>query len=433
MNYIITSILPDTQLAPGFLDALKVCANYHKARLLIIPQAYKNPTSRMEYSSQKKDEWYPLEAHEYLCSEYIEDFNGNLKIYAGMRVAATSSDPLSAIMSAESGLSVLGHAKLYLKCSPTYGKWPGVKITTGSISKRNYSNTVAGHRSAAQHATKALLIVGLSESQFEFRHLSFKSNQILDLSGRFDKNGRSPPSPGDVCVMQLGDVHANSIATNDLAALSKLIRRVRPKTLLCGDLIDWQRYSHHSKNLLKKRDLPGPRSEAAAVARFMNVVPAETQVIFQESNHHDHPTLWIEAWEKPQSLRETSDFHEFLGYWLAAERNKTTLFEEWMRAKLTNLPELKFVSCQRPFKSHKGRTWLHGHEGMRGMTPSALAKAPFSTVSGHGHTPEIRDHAYRVGSLMRPEAALYVKGWHSWHIAHAIEYSNGAMQLLFQL
>jgi hypothetical protein len=262
------------------------------------------------------------------------------------------------------------------------------------------------------------------------RHITYKGGAIFDLSGVYFPDGRYRPLRfGDVATVQLEDIHASSATDDCWLEMQEWLAKYRPATILAGDLINWEAYSHHNKNKLTWRDMPRMDAELDGLRRFLSVVYKSSKLIVQDSNHHNHVAQWIERWDKPQDTQELKDFHAALGWVIEQQTNGTPVIQQMIEQVSDR--RICYTSSDACHVSKSGRHWLHGHEGYRGQTLESLAKLTFPTVSGHGHSPGRKHLAIRVGATTKPSDAPYMGILHNWFAARAVEYYNGAAELIY--
>lgn len=424
-NVIAFSVLPCTPIIEPFVQALEVFAKTNDCEIIALKQKYRIPTSKKEAEKLDWEDVYTPRLNEYYADGDRLLFGGRLQIF-DKHVAATANNPLSAILTGAGMVTVLGHAKLFMKTLDRHGdSQPAVVTTTGTVSERKYSNSAAGHRSHTHHSIRALCFLGRADGGFDMRHLAWDGEKIMDLSGIYypDRYVNAPT----VNIVQLSDLHCSWIDPRDAKALQEFLARYQPNKILVGDIWNWERFSHHNMKRLDRDDLEGPLEELEAILELLGAFPAQSQVIIQDSNHHNHLSQWIERWERPRSIEETQLFHQFLGHYLESKGRNVQLLQVLLEA--TGYYGFDFVET---YMSPVGRAYTHGHEGMRGSAMQLRAKYAFASSAGHHHRPGREHHAITVGCMARPSRAGYVSGTTGWAIAHTVEYFNGKAELVYQ-
>lgn len=427
-NVLVFSVLPCTPIIGEFVSALETFADVNDCKIIALKQKYKIPTSKKEADKLDAEDIYPARLNDYYADGDVELFGGNLQIL-DKHVAATTNNPLSAILTGTGKVTVLGHAKLFMKTLQRHGdSQPAVLTTTGSVSERNYSNSAAGHRSHTHHSVRAVCFLGTGGNQFEMRHLAWDGEAIMDITGTYYPDTFVPAILSKtVKTVQLSDLHCSWVDPKDLDKLINWLHKLQPDNILIGDIYNWERYSHHSKDRLDRDDLQGPEDELSCILELLARFPAKSQVIIQDSNHHNHVAQWIERWEKPRSAAETALFHKYLGFYLDSKKRGVQLLQCLLEAEGYYGYEFATV-----FYGHNQRAYTHGHEGMRGTNRAARAKHSFPSSAGHDHNPGRDHHAITVGVMARPSRAGYVTGTTGWAIAHTVEYYNGKAELIYQ-
>jgi hypothetical protein len=156
--YIVTSAQNGTPVHREFWGALLQLKKHRKAELVVIPNRYKNPTSKWTESQANEEVWVE-EVQPYLYNQRL-DLNPNLVLLGNAPVQSTAKNPLEGFESITGSSSgIIGHPQIQLKCVPTpSNRMAKIMTTTGSCTIQNYSSSKAGVLGAFHHSLAAVIV-----------------------------------------------------------------------------------------------------------------------------------------------------------------------------------------------------------------------------------------------------------------------------------
>lgn len=414
-----------------FLAALKAYCRHNKARLVVIPGRYKNPTS-VWTESQQNEQWWHQDLVPYLYNQRT-DLNRNLMLMADISIQPTAVFPLSAMETLSHGQSsIFGHPKIALRTiAAPHQRLPKIITTTGAVTKENYTNSKAGKKGEFNHVYGAVVVELAGEKIFHLRHVNArKDGAFCDLDKAYFPDGKVKKA-GPYPAVVFGDVHVGASDPEVLAAsFGKLINRLDPKELVMHDLFDaYSVNPHHEGNPFikvgkRKSGRDDLSAEIASVIRFLSEYTKGRQTIIVPSNHDDMFARWMKRvdWrDDPTNAEYYLETALHMVRTLKMSRAGADVadpFRYWIdRAKLKN------VRCLRSGESHRIKgieVGLHGHEGPDGRRGSLLNLSRLGTkvISGHGHTPGIEAGHARVGTMTgKLEYTGPVSSWLNTHCA----------------
>jgi len=209
-RYVITAAVNNTPVHAAFWATLQNYCKVNKARLIVVPLQYKNPTSRAEQENQESDVWYAPEVMPYLYRGRTS-LCENLTLCADVSTQPTAARPLSGLTtfggkSAHDSV-IFAHPKRAMETVATQaGKQAKLAITTGACTEAWYSDSKAGAKGEFHHAFAAL-VVEVDKKLFHVRRLSAKSSTgfFQDLNKLY-----TPDTVTQQCtkVLTCGDLHA---------------------------------------------------------------------------------------------------------------------------------------------------------------------------------------------------------------------------------
>lgn len=438
-RYIITSAQVCTPVFDKFLDSLETYAEMNKAEIIIIPFRYKNPTSIF---NTKNTVWWDERVIPYLCDTRFK-INDNLVVMSDIKIIPTALDPLSGLEEISGKRScIFGHASLALKTVPVRsGEMPKIICTTGTVTKRNYTDSKQGKRGEFHHVHSAQL-VEVQGDMFHVRQLNACSDgSFIDLDWEYLSSGEAYPAAPPWIV--LGDLHHHAVCSKVITGTRKLVQKLNPEGLVLHDALDFYSRNHHHRgepfiNLAKYRGgLESIKKEIEAL--FTDLVKwfgTDRKMVFPYSNHPAALAKWIKEsdWKTDPVNAEF-----YLETALAMVRSTVMRghkshtvdpFAYWGRKLLGE--QGVFLGPNDNYTVNKIAVDMHGHigaNGARGGTVKAFSKLATKNITGHGHGPGIHHGGYRVGtsSVMDQE---YVNGPSSWLNTHCLIYPNGKRTLI---
>lgn len=442
-RYLITAAQNATPVHERFFATLKKAAAAMDAELVVIPLRYKNPTSIWSRYTQEFD-WWDEAVVPYLYNSR-KKLNPNLVLAGDVKTQPTAYAPLSGFESLTGAEScIIGHPKMQFRSVPApSGRFPKILTTTGACTKRNYTDTRAGKLGEFHHVLGAL-IIEIDGKTFHLRQLNanYEDGSFIDLDKRFTQDGveDAPPALGLV----MGDTHARLICpTVDKATFGKggIIETLNPKALVFHDVIDGYAFNPHHRNnpFISQAKYQFKKSNVEAEVKhcieFLRTRVGEREGILVSSNHADFLERWVldHDWKRdpPNAkfyLKTALAMLESVK-WTGKGTEYADPFAYWIEQA-----GLKNVRCLEPDESYKlgeNECGMHGHRGPNGSqgTLENLSRLGSRVISGHTHTPGIRDGHYQCGTST-PLRLEYTHGPSSWLNTHCAVYASGKRALI---
>lgn len=445
VRLVITSAQNATPVHKRFLKTLLGYCKANRARLIVIPYRYKNPTSLWTVAAEH-DDWWAAELAPYLLDERI-DLNRHLTLLADVKTQPTSITPLmglEALTGDKSG--IIGHPKIELVAIPTpQAKLPKILTTTGAVTKKNYIPSKAGKKGEFHHTFGACL-AEIEADRFFLRQINaLNDGSFIDLGVEYD-GGLTRKRRVDALVM--GDTHVDFIDPGALAATftapDSIVKTLAPRILVWHDVLDFYSRSHHHRgdtfaNYAKYHaGVHNVEQEIDRSFAFIdNHTPKDARNVIVASNHHEHFARWVRETD-PKDDPENAVFwaRTFEAMCLGTKMHETGAktidpFAWWARTKLRCYPQTTFLERNQSYRINGIDVAFHGDHGANGSRGSlrGYARIATKTVIGHTHTPGIRDGAYQVGGSSRLNLS-YLRGPSSWMHTHCLIYPNGKRSLV---
>lgn len=413
----------------GFLNALKTYCAQNKARLIVIPGRYKNPTSSWP-ASQKNEQWWYADLVPYLYNQRTE-LNENLMLLADICIQPTAVFPLSGMESLSHGeSSVIGHPKLALRTVPApHQRFPKIIATTGAITRQNYTDTKTGKKGDFHHVYGALVIERDGKT-FHLRHINArKDGAFCDLDQAYYPDGRVEDA-GRYAAVVFGDIHVDASDPDVVdASFEKLVARLDPEKLVFHDLLDAYAVNpHHEGNPFIKVGKRRSRrdniqQEIERAIDFLEERTGSREAIVVPSNHDDMFARWMKRvdWrDDPENAEFYLKTALYMVRNLVVDREGTRTpdpFKFWVDH--AGLKNVKVLHGGESYTIKGIEVGLHGHEGPNGTKGNLynLSRLGVKVITGHTHSPGIEAGHYKTGT-MTPLKLEYTGPVGSWLNAH---------------
>jgi hypothetical protein len=452
VRYVITSAQNATDVYAPALRSLETFCRVNRAKLLVIPYRYKNPTSIWSQKA-KNDDWWDAELvkKKYIMGERVV-LSKYLIVLGDIMTQPTATRPLEGFETISGTQSaIIGHPKLELQTIPTpHEKLPKILTTTGAITKRNYIPSRAGKKGEFHH-TFGACYVELDGDTFFMRQLNMKNDgSFCDLLKEYD--GDDVRSYARVPGLVMGDTHVNVIDPKvdaaTFTARDSIVKVLKPEALVWHDVHDGTAKNHHDRGrafheYVKHRvGQDNVRAELEQTFEFIDSrTPLDTLNVIVPSNHNDFVKEWIENtdWRRdPENARVY--LQTALGMldspqtaWTPAGVTVQDAFAYWGARMLG--PSAARTTFLRRDQSHliKGiEVGFHGDRGPGGQKGSrdAFRKVGAKTIIGHAHAPGIMDGCYQVGTSSFLNLTYASGSPSAWLNTHAVIYPNGKRSLI---
>lgn len=446
-RYVITAAQNATPVYTAGWRSLLSYAAKNDAQIMVIPIRYKNPTSWWSQRAKSHD-WWAEELQPYLTGERIE-LGDHLVVMGDVAVQPTARRPLEGFETISGSRSaIFGHPKLELSTVATpQQRLPKILTTTGAITRKNYIRGKAGKMGEFHHTFGAALVEITESGGFHLRQLNItKSGSFIDLDREYHPDGTVNHTSAAALVM--GDWHQrfNDPAVRE-ATFGKggIVDTLKPKTVVWHDVFDGFSRNPHDwrdpvRNYVKQKyTLGNVGSELKQTYDAIDAVTSKERVnVFTFSNHNDFLNRWVKRvrgapMDPENELFWAESYKQMLAAaeWTKNGVKEIDLFEYWARAWLKSYKQGVFLGPDDSYTVKGIELAMHGHLGANGAEGSlqSFAKIGVKSITGHSHSPGIRDGAYRTGTsgFLRVD---YNRGLSSWLQTHAVVYANGKRALI---
>lgn len=455
-RFIVTAAQNGTPVHEDFWSCLLSAAKHLKAEILVIPLRYKNPTSVFS-GSQQNAEWWAPAVTPYLWNQRHQ-LNKNLTLMADFALQPTAVDPLGGMDGVSGEFSgIFGHTKLRLRSVPTpQNKIAKTLTTTGACTVENYTASRAGKTAEFHHVLGATLVELDSDGKrFWLRQLCYKveTRRVIDLDDAYYVGGHQK-APSAIAGIG-GDTHVDFLDPMVDDARHReggLLDTIRCANWIEHDLLDaYSCNPHHDKNpmiwlatrLARRDSIAEEITRAANYLRVRSKKRPKMHIHVVNSNHDDMATraaLTFMAGGLKAIPHVSPTNLEWLGDTVAEMAARCILTSTgtsypdalgiWLRrAKLG--PRVHLLERDKSLMLGGIAHDMHGDAGPNGSRGSVrnLARIGVKSWTGHGHSKEIFEGAWRVGTGTRLTAD-YTRGPSSWTNADGITNADGKRQIV---
>ena len=435
-RFIITWGQNATPVHQGFYKNLEAYAECIDADIHIILGRYKNPTSVFEDSTQ---DYWVAEVEKYMDAgrHNIHKF---LSIMSDVKIQPTATNPMSGLQGM-SGVNscVFGSPKVQMEMiSVLKGNKPKMMLTTGAITKMNYTDSKSG-KIGEFHHTYGFVVVEIKDKEtFYVRQVTAddKSGSFTDLC--YNVNNGKVSKIDSMSAIVLGDIHYGNHDQDVIDSTLDLMDKIEPEHVVLHDVFDGFSINHHemkdpyvqySKEVHNQNSL---QLEIDAMLNGLSDFQDFKNVVIVRSNHDDFLDRWLknEDWRKQPTSKNSKLYMKYSAMLLEQYETNPENVKGVIPAVINErYPNYKTLGRD---ESYRVKNWELGQHGDLGSNGSRGSLQQFRTLNtkivvGHYHTPGRKDGSLAVGTSTKIRMG-YNKGASSWLQSHVIIHNDGRAQ-----
>jgi hypothetical protein len=437
-RFIITWAQNNTPVHSGLLKNIEAYADYINADIHVIAGRYKNPTSIWSQNQEQEENW-DNKVLKYLDANR-HDIHEFVSILSDIKIQPTAVNPMTGLQ-ALSGVNscIFGSPKVQMEMIPVLeGCKPKMMLTTGSVTKKNYTDSKAG-KTGDFHHTFGFAIVEIKDDEIFFvRQVTAddKTGNFSDLYFRVE--GGEIKELDKLSAIVLGDVHYGHHDQTVLDSTMTLMDRLLPKHVILHDVFDGNSISHHEMKdpfIQYGKEIAGTNDLEREVDIMLNGLSAFEKyenVVIVRSNHDDFLDRWLknEDWKKQPTFKNSRLYMRYSDL-LLEQYGKDPYNVKGVIPSIINQKFPKFKTLGRS-ESYRVKNWelgQHGDIGSNGSRGSLLQFRRLNTkiVVGHYHSPGRKDGAIAVGTSTKLRVG-YNNGASTWLQSHVIIHTDGRAQ-----
>jgi hypothetical protein len=333
---------------------------------------------------------------------------------------------------------ILGHPRVHLKSLPVLeGNPHKVLMSTGAVSIKNYTDSGAGKKGEFHHTYGFVIVEVKDENVFFARQVTAKEDgSFIDLYFKVDEGRVSKID--SVSALVLGDTHVANIDVDVDKVTKKLVKKIKPKTIVVHDIKDGESISHHDlkdpielyRKHLEGRDLLKKEVDLTLdwLGSMIETAPT-SEIVVVRSNHDDFVDRWIKNADWKKDIKNSVEYMEYARLLLTNEAPNGIV--PYLINK--KFPQVKTLDRDDSYKMNNWQLAVHGDVGQNGSRGSLeqFSKLNTKMVVGHYHAPERIDGSLAVGTSTKLRLGYNI-GPSSWMHSHVIIHENGkAQHILF--
>lgn len=430
-RFIITSAQNATDVNDKFWENIKAYSEYIDAEILVIPFRYRNPTTVQE---SKDDDWWDPCLVEHLTLNRHK-INNRIEILGDVKIQPTAVSPLQGLEGMTGNYScVVGHPRMELKTIPVLDTYnPKIMLTTGSVTKKNFSDSKAGKKGEFHFSTGFAIVEIEDKDTYYVRQVSAndKTGEFIDLFFGVKDGIVTKETSVDALIM--GDVHVHSCDQRITdVTFNDICKKIKPNKLFIHDIMDSWSISHHNLKdpfLQYKMEVENSNSLQDEIDEMLdwlkNAEPYETYIV--KSNHDEHVDRFLKDndWRKLTTFKNVIPYMEYTSAILKGDANNGVI--PYVINK--RYPNIKCLTHNDNVIVNGYTCSMHGDIGASGSRGSMLQFSKLSTKSvvGHSHTISRVGGCASVGTSTKLRLN-YNKGLSNWVNAHGIVNRLGKFQ-----
>jgi hypothetical protein len=428
-RYLITYAQNNTPIHKELLKNMEAYAEFIDAEILVIAGRYSNG---METLNKDTKESWASEVLPYLTANRIS-LCENLVVLGDIKIQTTNMNPLAGLSNL-TGLhsSIVGHPRVHMEViGALEGYEPKIMLTTGTITKKNYTDSRIGKIGEFHHTYGFIVAEIKNDKKFFVRQVTALENgEFSDLY--FNVKAQTITNITNIAGAVLGDIHLGCQDEAVMDATKTLLDRLRPEHTVIHDIVDFYSISHHEiKDPIKmyRKSVEGKDVVKTEIDNMIKWVSQWKQynLVIVRSNHDDFIDRWIVNMDWKKNIINSVEYMEYTKVLLEAKAPKGIV----PYILDTNFTDVKTLGILDSFKIKDFETGFHGDYGMNGARGSIPTFRKLSTkmIVGHSHVPSRKDGVLQVGTSTKLRLG-YNLGISSWLNTHAIIHNNGKAQLI---
>lgn len=434
--FLITWCQNNTPIHKGLLKRMESYADFHNADIHVIAGRYKNPTSVF---TDRDEEYWDNNILKYLDANR-HDIHKFVSILSDIKVQPTAINPMTGLHSI-SGInsSVVGAPKVQMEMIPVLeGCKPKMMLTTGAISKKNYTDSKAGKVGDFHHTFGFVIVEIKDDETFFVRQVTAddKTGDFTDLYYKVNENGVSRIDT--IAAVILGDIHYGHHDQEVLDSTMTMLDKIVPKHVVLHDVFDGNSISHHEMKdpfVQYGKEMTGTNDLGKEVDVMLDGLEAFEKfknVVIVRSNHDDFLDRWLknEDWKKQPTYKNSRLYMRYSDM-LLEQYGKDPYNVKGVIPTLINdrFPQYHTLGRSESYLVKGFELGQHGDIGASGSRGSLLQFRKLNTkiVVGHYHSPGRKDGALSVGTSTHLRVG-YNKGASGWLQSHVIIHEDSRAQ-----
>jgi len=440
-RFLITWCQSNSDINEKMLDNMETYANEIKGKIIIIPGKY----SFNLFEVKSEGHTWHSRTVKYLNATRTDICN-TLTYCGDVKILPTAKFPLSGMNSLSgTNSAIYGSPKIHFEAHPVlYGDDSKILLTTGSLSKQNYSDSKSGQHGEHYHQYGFIIVELQDDDIFHIRQVEVNKDGSFDDLFYHVEDGNITKNK-EIEGIVLGDFHYATINHEALNTTFNLMNKLKPKHVVIHDLFDGQSVNPHNLRdpfYQAKLEYEGKNDLKKEIDEMIDGLEPFTKfenVVIVKSNHDLFLERFLkEDWRKMPTLKNSLEYME-----LSARILKTYKNGEKFKGVIPMLvkdkyPKFHTLGYNEPYYIKHFAVFAHGEKGpngSRGGGAKNWSKFASGTdghkergiITAHTHTPSRYGNSICVGNLLKQQD--YTEGSpSSWIHSNCIIFKSGKAQ-----
>lgn len=432
--YIVTWAQNNTDVHEELWNNIIAYAQFLNASIHVVLGRYKNPTRPND--SEIEEHW----AQEVLpfADAKRHMLHKHLALLSDIKIQPTASNPLTG-MENISGLNsaIFGHPKMQLDTIPALeGYESKLLMTTGAVTKKNYSDSKAGKKGDFHHVFGFVIVEIKDKDVFIPRQVTALSNgSFTDLiynvkDGKVKKIDR-------ISYANLGDKHIGTHCPIVEKQQRRWLDYFMPKATMIHDVFNGTSVNHHEeldpikRYALEKSGDNSIKKEIEQMMKWLETMRKYNPVIVS-SNHNDWLDRYVKRRDWRQDIKNSIEYMELSKILLSGNAPKglvAYLIDERFKKRNGKGGSVTTLSRNDSFRINDIELAQHGDIGTNGSRGGLMQFKKLSTKMdvGDSHVPRRLDGVMYVGTSTMLRVGYNI-GASSWRNADIIGHTDGKRQ-----
>jgi hypothetical protein len=440
-RFLITWAQSNTDINEKMLDSMELYAKEINAEILIIPGKYNFSL----FENKEEGHTWPKRTIKYLNANRL-DLTSTLTYMGDVKILPTGKWPLSGLESL-SGMNsaVFGSPKLHQESKAVlFGDPSKVMITTGSLSKNNYSDSKSGKHGEHYHQYGFVILEVQDDKIFHIRQVEVEKNGDFDDLFYHIENGVISKNT-EIEAIVLGDVHFSSVDPLALKTTFDLMKKLKPKHVIIEDVFDGSSCNPHNLDdpfYQAKLEYEGKndlRAELDEMLELLGKFEKFENVVIVKSNHDIFLERFLKRdWRKMPTMKNSLEYMLLSAKILEAYKTGKEFRGVIPHIIKEKFPKYHALGYNEPYLVKHFMMNYHGEKGSNGsrgggaknwskFTSGTDGHKERGIFTAHTHTPGRYGNSICVGHLLLPQD--YTAGSpSSWIQSNGIIHKSGKAQ-----
>tara|TARA_R110001592_G_scaffold233423_1_gene491045 strand:- start:6181 stop:7785 length:1605 start_codon:yes stop_codon:yes gene_type:complete len=440
-RFLISWCQSNTEINLHMLKNMEAYAEEIGAEILIIPGKY----SFNMFEAKTEGHTWHSKTIKYLNSSR-HDICDTLSYCGDINILPTGKYPLST-MGSINGMNsaIYGSPKLNLESHPVLqGDDAKVLVTTGALSKPNYSDSKAGNHGKHYHQYGFVVVELQSSTIFHMRQVEVSANGSFDDLFFHVEKGEITRNT-EIEGIVLGDLHYATVDQKALKTTFGLMKKLKPKHVILEDLLDGRSINPHNLDdpfYQAKLEYDGNNDLADEIKEMLTGLKKFEKfenVVVVKSNHDIFLERFLKRdWRKLPTMKNSLTYMELSAKILRCYKEGIPFKGVVPMLVTENFPKFHALGYDEPYYIKHFAVFNHGEKGSNGSRGGGAKNwAKFASgseghrergvITAHTHTPSRYGNSICVGHLLLPQD--YTSGSpSSWMQSNCIVHKSGKAQ-----